>query len=119
MFTGQSHVRTAGHVVATFMRQSDVRKSGHVLPIFERQSYVKRAGRVLPMFTRQSDTRKGFIGAKFPEFLCPALAEHTVFVVSVRNGSQLTRVTWDLRLAGHTSATHTFLVLSLQISNTI
>ena len=44
-------------------------------------------------------------------FLCPALAEHTVFVVSVRNGSQLTGVPWDLRLAGHTSATHTFLVL--------
>ena len=43
-------------------------------------------------------------------FLCPALAEHTVFVVSVRNGSQLTEVPWDLRLAGHTSATHTFLV---------
>ena len=41
-------------------------------------------------------------------FLCPALAEHTVFVVSVRNGSQLTGVPWDLRLAGHTSATHTF-----------
>ena len=40
----------------------------------------------------------------------PALAEHTVFVVSVRNGSQLTGVPWDLRLAGHTSATHTFLV---------
>ena len=43
-------------------------------------------------------------------FLCPALAEHTVFVVSVRNGSQLTGVPWDLRLAGHTIATHTFLV---------
>ena len=41
----------------------------------------------------------------------PALAEHTVFVVSVRNGSQLTGVPWDLRLAGHTGATHTFLVL--------
>ena len=43
-------------------------------------------------------------------FLCPALTEHTVFVVSVRNGSQLSGVPWDLRLAGHTSATHTFLV---------
>ena len=42
--------------------------------------------------------------------LCPALAEHIVFVVSVPNGSQLTGVPWDLRLAGHTSATHTFLV---------
>ena len=30
--------------------------------------------------------------------------------MSVRNGSQLTEVPWDLRLAGHTSATHTFLV---------
>ena len=39
-------------------------------------------------------------------FLCPALAGHTVFVVSVRNGSQLTGVPWDLRSAGHTSATH-------------
>ena len=53
-------------------------------------------------------------------FLYPALAEHTVFVVSVRNGSRrvrngshLTGVPWDLRLAGHTSATHTFLVLVL------
>ena len=45
-------------------------------------------------------------------FLCPALAEHTVFVVAVRNGSQLTGVPWDLRLAGHTSATHIFLVCS-------
>ena len=43
-------------------------------------------------------------------YLCPALAEHTAFVVSVRSGSQLTGVPWDLRLAGHTSATHTFLV---------
>ena len=32
--------------------------------------------------------------------------------MSVRNGSQLTGVPWDLRLAGHTSATHTFLVFS-------
>ena len=31
--------------------------------------------------------------------------------MSVRNGSQLTGVPWDLRLAGPTSATHTFLVL--------
>ena len=45
-------------------------------------------------------------------YLCPALAEHSVFVVSVRNGSQLTGVPWDLRLAGHTSATHTFLVVN-------
>ena len=30
--------------------------------------------------------------------------------MSVRNGSQLTGVPWDLRLTGHTSATHTFLV---------
>ena len=45
--------------------------------------------------------------------LCPALAEHTVFVVSVRNGSQLSGVPRDLRLAGHTSATHTFLVSCL------
>ena len=44
------------------------------------------------------------------DFYAPALAEHTVFVVSVRNGSQLTGVLWELRLAGHTSATHTFLV---------
>ena len=34
--------------------------------------------------------------------LCPALAE--------RNGSQSTGEPWDQRLAGHTSATHTFLV---------
>ena len=40
-------------------------------------------------------------------FLCPALAEHTVFGVSVRNGRQLTGVPWDMRLAGHTCATHT------------
>ena len=38
---------------------------------------------------------------------CPFATE---VVVSVRNGSQLTGVPWDLRLAGHTSATHTFLV---------
>ena len=30
--------------------------------------------------------------------------------MSVRNGSQLTGLPWNLRLAGHTSATHTFLV---------
>ena len=30
--------------------------------------------------------------------------------MSVRNGSQLTGVPWDLHLAGHSSATHTFLV---------
>ena len=48
-------------------------------------------------------------------FLCPALAEHTVFVVSVRNGSQLTGVPCDLRLAGHTSATHTFLVSFIRV----
>ena len=53
---------------------------------------------------------KQIIGVESETFLCPALAEHTVFVVSVRNGSQLTGVPWDLRLAGHTSATHTFLV---------
>ena len=52
----------------------------------------------------------GFEGGVSNVFLCPALAEHTVFVVSVRNGSHLTGVPWGLRLAGHTSATHTFLV---------
>ena len=30
--------------------------------------------------------------------------------MSVRNGSQFTGVPWDLRLAGHTSATYTFLI---------
>ena len=39
---------------------------------------------------------------------CPFATE---VVVSVRNGSQLTGVPWELRLAGHTSATHTFLVV--------
>ena len=34
-------------------------------------------------------------------------------IVSVRNGSQLTGVPWDLRLAGHTSATHSFLAFFL------
>ena len=38
---------------------------------------------------------------------CPFATE---FVVSVRNGSQLTGVPWNLRFAGHMSATHTFLV---------
>ena len=52
----------------------------------------------------------GYVLSMIYIFLCPALAEHTVFVVPVRNGSQLTGVPWDLRLAGHTSATHTFLV---------
>ena len=47
-------------------------------------------------------------------FLCPAFAEHTVFVVSVRNGSRRVRsqrkpVDWGGG-GGHTSATHTFLV---------
>ena len=62
----------------------------------------------------ESNSNRNFVKSGF---LCPALAEHTVFVVSVRNGSrrvrngsQLTGVLWDLRLAGHTSATHTFLV---------
>ena len=48
-------------------------------------------------------------------FLCPALAEHPVFVVSVRNGSQLTGAPWDLRLAGHTRAyahISSFLIMS-------
>ena len=36
--------------------------------------------------------------------------------MSIRNGSQLTGVPWDLRLVGHTSATHTFLV-SLKIGD--
>ena len=54
-------------------------------------------------------------------FLCPALAEHTVFVVSVRDGSRRVRsqrksVDWGTMapaLGGatrYTSATHTFLV---------
>ena len=38
---------------------------------------------------------------------CPFATE---VVVSVRDGSQLTGVPWDLRLTGHTSSTHTFLV---------
>ena len=57
---------------------------------------------------KSGPTRNGLINRLV--FLCPALAEHIVFVVFVRNGSQLTGVPWDLRLAGHTSATHTFLV---------
>ena len=41
---------------------------------------------------------------------CPFATE---VIVSVRNGSQLTGVPWDLCLAGHTSATHTFLVFAI------
>ena len=45
------------------------------------------------------------------------MAEHTVFVVSVRNGSQLTGVPWDLCLAGHTSATHTHAIKPNRLLN--
>ena len=44
---------------------------------------------------------------------CPFATE---VVVSVRNGSQFDWGTiWDLRLAGYTSATHTFLVYNLNL----
>ena len=35
--------------------------------------------------------KSGFKGVRAAPFLCPALAEHTVFVVSVRNGSRRVR----------------------------
>ena len=66
-------------------------------------------GRIAPSVECRIQEADGCGIPPFSLFLCPALVEHTVFVVSVRNGSQLTWVPWDLRLAGHTSA-HTFLV---------
>ena len=52
-------------------------------------------------------------GCLKPWFLCPAFTEHTVFIVSVRNGMGVHGVPWDLCLAGHMSATHTFLVVHI------
>ena len=51
-----------------------------------------------------------FYAPPWRSILFPSCPFATEVVVSVRNGSQLTGVPWDLRLAGHTSATHKFLV---------
>ena len=104
--------RLSGELGTQPWRKQSIRADTLYCEVYKRRHNIEPSTRVRNIVMR---FRQGFFSAIMPR-LGGAYCFRRVRSQrksSVRNGSQLTGAPWDLRLAGHTSATHTFLVLSL------